>query len=190
MYHRDGGWNGTTNMWQPTTGWEALGRTFDSTPSAVSWGANRLDIFALATDNRVLHKSWDGLPGTWGPSPKDWEVLPGGFHSACGRFPGVPTALTFFALGDDNGMWHQHRNGGGWLPSGVFANPDSTLSGVMLTLTHEVLEAIGADTRGPKELCNACLTAKPHAVPGPAGVSISTYFDAANNRCVAPPYLP
>lgn len=38
--------------WQPSSPsrWEALGGRFNSAPVA-SWGSNRLDIFALGTDN-------------------------------------------------------------------------------------------------------------------------------------------
>jgi hypothetical protein len=27
---------------------------------AVAWGANRLDIFGLGTDNQMNHKAWNG----------------------------------------------------------------------------------------------------------------------------------
>jgi len=47
-----------------------------SVVAAVSWGNNRLDIFALGTDNQMFHKAW---AGAWFPSPTDWEPLGGVF---------------------------------------------------------------------------------------------------------------
>ena len=51
--------------------------------AVVSWGANRLDIFGLGTDNQMYHKAWDG--SAWRPSPKDWEPLGGVFNPFIGR---------------------------------------------------------------------------------------------------------
>lgn len=48
--------------------------------SAVSWSANRLDIFGLGTNNEMFHKYWNG--SAWGPSPTGWEALGGIFNSA------------------------------------------------------------------------------------------------------------
>ena len=57
MYHK--AWDGS--RWLPSaTDWEALGGGFNSTPAVVSWGANRLDIFGLGSDNQMYHKAWDG----------------------------------------------------------------------------------------------------------------------------------
>ncbi len=39
----------------------------------VSWGANRLDIFAIGTNNHMFHKAWYGQ---WTPG---WEDLEGVF---------------------------------------------------------------------------------------------------------------
>ena len=47
--------------------------------AAVAWGANRLDIFGLGTDNSMYHKAWDG--SHWRPSQTDWEGLGGVFNS-------------------------------------------------------------------------------------------------------------
>ena len=43
-----------------------------------SWGNNRLDIFALGTNNSMFHKAWDG--SAWRPSPTGWEPLGGVFN--------------------------------------------------------------------------------------------------------------
>lgn len=56
----------------------------------------------------------------------------------------------------------------------------------MLTATHEIVEAIGADGSAPKELCDDCKDAKPKGMTLPRGVTVETYFDASTNKCVAP----
>jgi hypothetical protein len=43
-------------LWNP---WESLGGTVASGVSAVSWGPNRLDIFADSSDGTVWHTSWN-----------------------------------------------------------------------------------------------------------------------------------
>ncbi|KAL8742889.1 MAG: hypothetical protein Q9190_004696 [Brigantiaea leucoxantha] len=62
--------------WRPDTlGWYAKGSyEFSSSPSSVSWGKNRLDIFGVS-ENRLLHQAWTG--SSWIPAPDDWEVLAG-----------------------------------------------------------------------------------------------------------------
>src|ERR687897_3301239 len=62
-------WDGQT--WQPSQlDWEDLGGRFDTvpvaTPAVTSWGANRLDVFAVGTSTAMVHKAWDGQ--TWQPS--------------------------------------------------------------------------------------------------------------------------
>lgn len=44
--------------------------------AADSWGAGRLDVFALGSGNDMFHKAFDG---TWRPAGMDWEALAGGF---------------------------------------------------------------------------------------------------------------
>src|SRR5580700_1583818 len=61
------------------TDWQPLGGTFNSPPSAVSWTANRLDIFGLGKDNQMYHKAWNGQ--SWEPSLTDWQPLGGTFNS-------------------------------------------------------------------------------------------------------------
>ena len=50
-------WDGTN--WVPSkTTWENHGGVFISSPAAVSWGPNRIDVFARGTDNALWHKFW------------------------------------------------------------------------------------------------------------------------------------
>ena len=69
MYHK-ARWNG----WHP---WEQLGGIFSSPPAVVSWGPDRLDIFALGKDFGVYHKAW---AQQWFPSQLGWEGIGGGFQ--------------------------------------------------------------------------------------------------------------
>jgi hypothetical protein len=72
LYHK--AWTGTA--WAPSpTGWEDLGGQCASPPAAVSWGADRLDIFVVGNDSSLYHKAWTGT--AWAPSPTGWEDLGG-----------------------------------------------------------------------------------------------------------------
>ncbi|KAL8688135.1 MAG: hypothetical protein Q9218_005879 [Villophora microphyllina] len=62
--------------WQPsTTTWYDKGpeRPFSSSPSVVSWGVDRLDIFGDSVDGKVLHQAWTGEG--WYPESTVWECL-------------------------------------------------------------------------------------------------------------------
>jgi hypothetical protein len=72
--------NPTPGGWTPSqTSWEALGQAgggFQRSitgPAAVSWGADRLDVFARGADGQMYHKAWDN--GSWSPSQADWDAL-------------------------------------------------------------------------------------------------------------------
>lgn len=64
--------------WQPSvSGWyERPGVSFDSVPSVISWGPNRLDIFGVSLDDKLLHQAWTGYD--WYPGVEIWETLSGG----------------------------------------------------------------------------------------------------------------
>jgi hypothetical protein len=67
MWHR--WWNGgalsTGGGWR---GWETLGGNIWSAPECVSWGVDRIDCFALGSDNLMWHRWWRAGP-SWG----EWE---------------------------------------------------------------------------------------------------------------------
>ena len=65
----------------PWGGWEPLGGVLLSPPLGVCWGPDRIDIFAVGTDNAMWHRWWDG--NAWG----GWESLGGMLGS-----PPVPVA--------------------------------------------------------------------------------------------------
>ncbi|KAL8798386.1 MAG: hypothetical protein Q9182_006709 [Xanthomendoza sp. 2 TL-2023] len=72
LYHKY--WDGTA--WKPDPlGWEEKSpeNTFVSTPAVVSWGENRLDIFAVNDAHELQHQAWVGV--AWFPSNTGWETL-------------------------------------------------------------------------------------------------------------------
>ena len=91
-----------------------------------SWGSNRLDIFALGTDNQMFHKAWDGA---WHPSVTAWEPLGGVFASPPSVVSWGNNRLDIFALGTDNQMFHKAWDGAwhpsvtAWEPLGGVFNP-------------------------------------------------------------------
>jgi hypothetical protein len=102
--------------------------------AATSWGANRLDIFGLGTENQMYHKAWDGT--AWLPSPTGWEALGGVFDSPPAVVSWGANRLDIFGLGTDNQMYQKTWNGTAWLPSptgwqplgGVFDSPPAVVS--------------------------------------------------------------
>ena len=72
MYHK--WWSGSS--WGPSvTGYEYQGGRIISSPEAVSWGPNRLDVFVLGTNSALYHKWWNG--SAWGPSLTGYEHMGG-----------------------------------------------------------------------------------------------------------------
>ena len=55
-YSDENGWAAWENM---------AGGAVTSAPAAVSWGINRIDLFARAGGNVLCHKWWDG--SVWRP---------------------------------------------------------------------------------------------------------------------------
>ncbi|KAL8972084.1 MAG: hypothetical protein Q9197_002944 [Variospora fuerteventurae] len=64
--------------WQPSvSGWyDRPGVRFESIPSVISWGPNRLDISGMTADDELLHQAWTGYD--WYPGAENWETLSGG----------------------------------------------------------------------------------------------------------------
>jgi hypothetical protein len=76
----------------------------DRSLSVVSWGAGRLDIFGVGTDNALYHKSYD----------RQWS----GWESLAGKFNSPPTAVAWganrldvFGRGLDNALYHKWWDG-------------------------------------------------------------------------------
>ena len=71
-----------------------------------------------------------------------------------------------------------------WVPA------QSNLSDTMKVITHEIVEALGADGSAPKELCDDCVAANPGGARSAGGFIVETYYNAARNDCIAPPFFP
>jgi hypothetical protein len=91
--------------WAP---WQSLGGIVLSAPEAVTWGPNRLDIFAVGTDHAMYHRWWSG--SMWG----GWESLGGVLDSKPTAVAWGPNRLDIFALGTDHALWHKWWNGQAW----------------------------------------------------------------------------
>lgn len=97
----------------PAHGWhgyEGLGGTITSKPSATSWAANRIDVVARGTDSAVFHRWWDGAQ--W----LGWESLGGSIQGAPAICSWGKGRLDIFAVGTDHRMYHKWFQGGwsGW----------------------------------------------------------------------------
>ena len=90
-----------------------------TTTSTVSWGPDRIDLFAVGIDNALYHKAWDS--SAWLPSPTTWERLGGTWNSPPTAVSWGPNRIDLFAIGTDNSMYHKAWDGSAWSPS----SPDS-----------------------------------------------------------------
>jgi len=95
----------TASQW---TEWEDLGGSFTSGPSVTSWGVNRLDVFAQATGQTLLHHAYDG--NTWYPPEDLGPAMVGG----PGGVAWGPNRLDVFLRGTDNQLW-QRSWAGAWV---------------------------------------------------------------------------
>jgi hypothetical protein len=89
-------------------GWESLGGVITSPPTAVSWGSDRLDLFANGTDSALWHRWWDGR--AWG----GWESLGGKLTSPPSAVCWGANRIDVFALGTDRALWHRWWDGRAW----------------------------------------------------------------------------
>jgi hypothetical protein len=77
-----------------------------SSPAAVSWAPNRIDLFGVASNGRLYHKAWNGF--AWTGWASELGAPPPGI--APGSSPAVsswgPGRLDVFVRGADNAIWH------------------------------------------------------------------------------------
>jgi hypothetical protein len=103
MYHKS--WDGQ-NGWLPgpgITGWESpIPGHFYSPPAVVSWGPQRVDIFALGVDLSMQHIGFTG--NTW--TGFNYEALGGGFFSKPATISRGPNLLDVFAVGLNGELYH------------------------------------------------------------------------------------
>ncbi len=105
--------------------WESLGGKITSNPAVVSWGANRIDVFARGTDGAVWHRWWNGR--SWG----GWESLGGKIPegSNISAVSWGSNRIDLFVKGMDSALWHKWWDGrkwGGWESLGGKITSDPT----------------------------------------------------------------
>ncbi|KAL8774322.1 MAG: hypothetical protein Q9209_001073 [Squamulea sp. 1 TL-2023] len=81
--------------------------------STISWGENRLDIFALV-ENNLTHKYWDGYQ--WAPSGTELETLGNGLATPPVAVTWGVDRLDIFGLDDHDVIKHQYWDGTAWQP--------------------------------------------------------------------------
>ena len=91
------------------TGWNDLGGSISSAPSAVSWGAGRLDVFARSTSNTLVQRTWTSAGG-WA----DWADLGGVLTAAPSAASWGPGHLDVFIRGASNSVQHKWYLDNGW----------------------------------------------------------------------------
>ncbi len=79
--------------------WEDLGGALTSDPAAVSWGPNRVNVFASGLDNALWTKSWDGV--RW----SEWYWMGGNLTSGPDVASRGPGRLDVFVRGPDNALF-------------------------------------------------------------------------------------
>lgn len=85
--------------------------------SALSWGANRIDVFAnAASSGNVSHKWWDGYQ--WGPSASTVENLGGDVATAPIAISWGKERQDIFAANLKGVLYHKFFDGYAWQPSG------------------------------------------------------------------------
>ncbi|HEX2691900.1 MAG TPA: hypothetical protein VHN14_35065, partial [Kofleriaceae bacterium] len=79
-----------------------------SDPAAVSWGTNRIDVFARGTDNKMYTLSWNG--SQW----FGWSSLGGQFTSGPAVASWGSNRLDVFGRGTDSALWTNSWTGASW----------------------------------------------------------------------------
>jgi subtilisin family serine protease len=78
--------------------WVNLGGSFVGSPSAVSWGPDRLDVFVIGVDGALLQRAWVG------DHFADWVNLGGSFVGSPSAVSWGPDRLDVFVIGVDGAL--------------------------------------------------------------------------------------
>ena len=123
---RNKAWNQSPGGWWPgQRAWANLGGSTKHSPSVVSWGRGRLDVFVVGSDVHVYNKVWDENregDDKWWPSHTDWQDLGGSAGGTPVAFAWAPGHIDLFIVGIDghvyNKVWDQdHAGDDKWWPS-------------------------------------------------------------------------
>ena len=115
-------WRLNGDQWTTETPLEGAGANHIR---AVSWGPDRIDLFArnAGLGGSVFHRAWNA--GQWSPAPDEpWENLGGDFYSSRPAVPVSwgPNRLDVFIIAEpdtdeDGNVWHRWWDGAQWMPS-------------------------------------------------------------------------
>ena len=165
-------WNGSS--W---SGFENRGGTSSTSgislinsPSAVSWAANRLDIFAVGSDGNLYHTAWNG--SSWAAFT---SLGDGTFVHSPSAVSWAANRLDIFAVGSDGNLHHVWGDGTSWGGpevlggSGNLMNSPSAASWAANRLDifmvgpngHWFHSAWGGSWSGPDDLGNGSLAPFP-----------------------------
>ncbi|KAF9521382.1 carbohydrate-binding protein [Crepidotus variabilis] len=107
-------WDGTKGKWGPSgmdASWDHLGGTFYGQPKAVSWGPNRLDVFAIGTGSALFTRTWKTQ---WSGS---WLSLGGTCYGVPEVISWGPGRMDVFVLSTSHSLAHKWYADGTWGPS-------------------------------------------------------------------------
>jgi hypothetical protein len=106
------------------------------TAGAISWGPNRLDVFARGTNNALYHISSDDNGSDWNPA---WEDLGGAIESAPTAVSWGPGRIDLFVAQAGTGaIYQKDYNGTAWSPSWLPLNGVAWGSSVPIAITTGV----------------------------------------------------
>ncbi len=94
-------------------GFQNHGGNLASPPVAVSWGPDRIDLFAIFNDGALWHRWWDSQ--IWNP----WESLGGNYAGEPAAVSWAPGRLDVFAMGSDDCALHHH-----WFSGDTWSVPE------------------------------------------------------------------
>lgn len=109
-----------TNCAGSWSAWKSLGGNMSTGPSAVSWGPNHIEVFAINASNKIVRKSYNN--GTW---TSTWQAVNTPANHAAGNVPSVISPavnqLTLFSRSATNTVLTSTINNGvqsGWTDIG------------------------------------------------------------------------
>jgi hypothetical protein len=119
-------YNGSWSNWTSISG----NISVQAEAEAISWGPNRIDVFAWGTDNSLLHKSFDGTNGLWTPS-SGFEILGGSLAGPPKEVSDAVGSLHVVSFSRFGSVQHISFNQtlGIWSPEGSFDNLGAPVGG-------------------------------------------------------------
>ena len=121
--------------------------------SAISWGANRNDVYGVTSGNDTIsHKWWDGQG--WGPSADTLEDLGGASYTAPVAVSWGENRMDVFSVSAIGDLTHKYWDGTAWQPSETDVETlgsgiDSSASSLAATSWGEGrLDVFGIESRG------------------------------------------